>query len=186
VGGHRRRTVGRPFRQNTPLLYAGFSRDGKRLVTCGGDPATKKGEVHVWDLVGGRVPKTPSKGVGRHYSFTTAVVRAAFLTADGNHVIGVGGKRVARLWDLASGKEVATLPGSVRSRMARCPRTELGSETGRIGGALYELATSQAVTPPLLHGGEVLFAASAPTAVPSSQWAATGRCVCGTPCPVRP
>ena len=136
-----------------PLVHASFSRDGKRLVTCGGE-AAKGGTVHVWDLSGGKS--------ARHFD-TPVLIRTALLTADGKYVVGVGGKRVARLWDPATGKELGSVSG-VRMLAEETTQHD-ATRVLKLDGAaaqVFDVATGQSVAPPLLHGGEVYFAAFSP------------------------
>jgi WD40 repeat protein len=144
-----------PLRHGTPLLFAGFSRDGQRLVTCGGEGG-EGGEVHVWELSGAKA--------GRSVSFNTGMVsHAAFLTPDGKHVLGVGGRRIARLWQLPSGKPLGSVTGvrldgegSVSPDVGRV--LKLDGPSARV----CDITTGQPAGPPLLHGGEVIFAAFSP------------------------
>src|SRR5581483_6067863 len=48
-----------PVKAALPLLFASFSRDGKQLVACGGDPLGsrgERGEIVLWELPLGKAP----------------------------------------------------------------------------------------------------------------------------------
>jgi eukaryotic-like serine/threonine-protein kinase len=141
-----------PFKQTTPIVFASFSREGTRLVTSGGEPA-KSGAVHVWDLA-------PTKNP-RHLAFKTPlVIRLAYFTPDGKQIVTVGGKRVARLVDPATGKEAAAVHG-VRANEEGSVAPD-GAHVLKLDGSvarIVELASGQAVAAPLIHGGEVYHAA---------------------------
>jgi eukaryotic-like serine/threonine-protein kinase len=147
--------AGGPFKQTTPMVFASFSRDGKRLVTCGGEQG-KAGAVHTWDITGGKKPV--------HTAFTLpAPIRLAYLTADNKQIVTVGGRRVARLLDAATGKELASV-ASVRGQGEGAVSPEatrvikLDGTTARI----FDIASGQAIAAPLTHGGEVYYAAFSP------------------------
>ncbi len=147
--------AGGPFKHTLPIAHASFSRDARRLAACGGE-AGKAGEIHVWDLSGAKTAK--------HLSFTPSVmIRSAHLTGDGKSVVAVGGRRVAHLLDLSNGKEVANVTGvRINGEGVVSPDATRVLKLDGSKARVMEIATGQAVAPPLLHGGEVYYAAFSP------------------------
>jgi len=145
--------LGEPLRHDRPVLFASFSHDGKRLVTCGGDSEIHKGEIRVWDL---SAAKPSSRALSRQ-----VVLHWAHLTADGEHVVATGGFSTAHLWPLVPGRWDS--PGFSVVRLD--PDGAVGQDPTRVlkldgsTAQVYDLSQGKPVGPPLLHGGEVLYAA---------------------------
>jgi WD40 repeat protein len=96
--GKERRTIG-AGPEDRQVHCLAFSPDGKRLATggyCASDPA-----VRIWDVASGKV--LAALGVDRN-------VLAVAYSPDGKRLTASCGATL-RAWDLASGKEVYTLPG---------------------------------------------------------------------------
>src|SRR5262249_1216040 len=78
-------------------VAASFSRDGRRLATCGRDRT-----VRVWPLDGGACQVLRGR--------TDEVLAVAFHPG-GTRLASAGRDRAVWLWDLERGEEVARLPG---------------------------------------------------------------------------
>jgi WD40 repeat protein len=76
---------------------AAFSRDGRRLATCGQDRT-----VRVWTIDGGACQELPGH---------TDEVFAVAFHPDGTRLATGGRDRAVWLWDLERGRQVARLPG---------------------------------------------------------------------------
>jgi WD40 repeat protein/tRNA A-37 threonylcarbamoyl transferase component Bud32 len=145
-----------PLAHTHPVLFASFSRDGKRLVTSGGDHDSHKGEIRVWDLT---LPKPSSRTLMRNI-----VISWAHLAADGEHVVGVGGRRIAHLWSLAGTK--TDNPGVSPIRFD--PHGAVGPDPThvlKVDGStaqVCDVATGKPLSPPLVHGGALILAAFSP------------------------
>jgi eukaryotic-like serine/threonine-protein kinase len=131
---------------------ASFSDDGKRLVTHGA------GWVSVWDAAtGSQVMEPWWADVGR--------VSDVQFSADGRHVVAVGGHVATRTWDI----ETRQLVSQARQRTMEAPRVWLSADRRRAMSAgfdwpaqVWDVGTGQAVTPPLPHIRNVLGAAFTP------------------------
>jgi WD40 repeat protein/serine/threonine protein kinase len=88
------RQVGRLRWHKAPILFAAFSPDSQRVVTCGRDSVAR-----VWETATG-APVTPPLVHGGE------VMEAAF-SADGRFVATASLDGKARLWEIASGELVA-------------------------------------------------------------------------------
>jgi WD40 repeat protein len=90
----------RPLPQNPRhgIVGLSFSRDGKTLVSAGGD-----GNIKFWDVATGQVKRTLS-------GHTNAVYKAIF-SPDEKLLASSSRDATARIWDVATGKELHTLAG---------------------------------------------------------------------------
>jgi hypothetical protein len=93
VGGPR---IPRPDEETT--YAAGFSPDGKRIVTASGNVA------RVWDAATGAPLGEPLRG-------HEGPVMSASFSADGTRIVTASDDKTARVWDAADGKEIAILIG---------------------------------------------------------------------------
>ncbi len=78
-----------------------YSRDGRRVVTCGWDET-----VRIWDSASGN----RSDLLGRHDSF----VRAVAFSPDGRQIASASQDNTVRLWDTESSKPIGILRGHSR------------------------------------------------------------------------
>jgi WD40 repeat protein/Tfp pilus assembly protein PilF len=87
------------------LLQAAFRADGRQLVTlaCGGEPLNVPAEMTVWNLDTGAALRSVRR--------TAIQASAAALSADGLRAAIAEEGGVVHLWDLATGRESAALPG---------------------------------------------------------------------------
>jgi hypothetical protein len=91
--------TGRPREGYTGwVTSAGFSPDGKRVVTASADSTAR-----IWDADSGK-EIAPLKG-------HTGWVRSAGFSPDGKRVVTASADSTARIWDADSGKEIAPLKG---------------------------------------------------------------------------
>ena len=80
-----------------------FSPDGKTLAVGGGEPS-RSGDISLWDVAGGKLVKTWPE---RH---TDAVLSLDF-SPDGKLLASGGADKIARVTDIASGKQVNLFEG---------------------------------------------------------------------------
>jgi DNA-binding SARP family transcriptional activator/WD40 repeat protein/energy-coupling factor transporter ATP-binding protein EcfA2 len=85
------------LRLSSPTTFPQLSRDGRRLAV-----PDERGGVEIWDLAGGRLLRTLSG---------PATVYVAFFNADASLVVDSRTDGMARVWDVASGRQLgAPLP----------------------------------------------------------------------------
>jgi WD40 repeat protein len=77
---------------SSEVFYAGFSPDGRFVVTAG-----KQGAVEIWDLAGRR-----TAGFWGH----TKLVWSAAFSPDGTRLATASSDQTARLWDLATARPI--------------------------------------------------------------------------------
>src|SRR5208337_5627067 len=77
--------MGQPLQHEKDVWHAGFSPDGKRVVTASGN-----GTARVWDAATG-------EAVGQPLRHDGSVTRAAF-SPDGKWVVTASSDGTARLW----------------------------------------------------------------------------------------
>jgi len=82
-----------------------FSADGKVLASTS-TAAGPAGGVRLWDAATGRVLHHLSAGKNGAYTLT--------LSADGKMVAASSGERTVRVWDVATGKQIAEFTGPAR------------------------------------------------------------------------
>jgi WD40 repeat protein/tetratricopeptide (TPR) repeat protein len=146
-----------PWQHPAPVHVASFSRDGRRVVTACGAPAGGPGEVHVWDVAGGKELLPPLKQGGP--------VRHAAFSPDGRRVVTAGEDGAARVWDYATGAEAVPAlrhQGAV-SYAGFSPDGRLVVTASEDGTArVWDAATGRPATAPLPHDRPVRFAGFSP------------------------
>lgn len=80
------------------VFAAGFSPDGRRVVTASADETAR-----IWDVSSGQLIAV--------LTGHTSAVRSAAFSPDGRHIVTASRDETARLWDAGSGKELAVLRG---------------------------------------------------------------------------
>ncbi len=81
----------------------GFSPDGKRLATGGGDPS-RDGELKIWDVATGKLIRTLT---GAH---SDMVLDVAF-SHDGTRLVSCAADRFVKVFDAATGKHLRSFEG---------------------------------------------------------------------------
>jgi eukaryotic-like serine/threonine-protein kinase len=140
-----------PLPHDGEVRHAGFSPDGRRVVTVSGFAA------HVWDVASGRrvCPPLAHK----------AVVGQAAFSPDGSRVVTACWGHEARVWDAATGRALtpplrhgASVVQAAFSPDGRRVVTASDDKTARV----WDAATGKLALPPLPHDGEVHHAEFSP------------------------
>jgi WD40 repeat protein len=135
------------FRHRDLVAHASFSRDGRYVVTASNDWTAR-----VWDTSTGKpvTPPLPHGGEMTHAAFSP----------DSRQVV-TAGDMVARVWDVATGRLLATLKhGSYLQQACFNPDGHRILTAGDDGAAqLWNMATGERAFTPLLHGSQVTHAA---------------------------
>jgi WD40 repeat protein len=97
LDAHTHQEAARFVGHEKPVVSAAFSRDSRRLATCGVDRT-----VRVWQIDGGACQELRGH---------TAEVFAVAFHPDGKRLATGGRDQAVWLWDLARGEAVARLPG---------------------------------------------------------------------------
>jgi WD40 repeat protein len=164
--------IGAPLQHAWPVWSVAFSPGSKTILTACGH--SKDGRLQLWDVATGK-PVGPSLqcagGVGPVALSPDGKTILARLVVPGPDVAGVN---IARLWEVATGKIIATLdpeeheggrsrpmlgvPVATYSPDGRTVLTTHADNTAR----LWEAATGKAIGAPLRHAGPVGAAAFSP------------------------
>ena len=148
-----------PWKHEGKIYRVGFTSDSKRAFSAGSDGFgdNPKGMVRFWDAV---------KGVALHKIGEFAKpVRGAALSSDDQRLFTVHGQNKAFVWDTVSGKQLAgplpRLPGKYfDSWFAPDGRVTLTGTATSV--QLSDPLTGKALTPPLLHAGDLVHACFSP------------------------
>jgi len=113
--------VAHTFPLSDAAYCVAFSPDGRRLVLG------TKAEAVLWDAVTGRQLRT----FGRHGGEVTAVA----FSPDGQQVLTGGSDGIARLWDVATGQELAWLMSFNPSGIGQQPEWLVATPEGLFDGS---------------------------------------------------
>ncbi len=138
---------------DTEVHAIAFTRDGSQILSGGGtqkrgDPAAdyKDGTIRVWDTASGKQVREMRDPNGPEGILSLA------LAPDGRTLAASSGRRV-RLWDLAAGKPLPTLPTGRRNRYQNVWGLHFSPDgkilAGGLGNAiaLWETAGGRLLTP---------------------------------------
>lgn len=149
------RPIGDAFELPGPDLYSVFSPDGQRLALW-----VEEGPVTVVDTRTGRIMSASI----RHPEGP----QLAQWNPDGRRILTVGESDEARVWDAETGRELLTPLRTAGSRLVRAAWSADGRFVVTVSRGnghavlVWDGATGDRVSPPLLHGDYVRFAAITP------------------------
>ena len=124
---------------NQPLEYSAvFSRDGRQIVTGGGD-----GVARVWDEASGRLVR--ALGTPGRDSLQTAA-----FSPDGKLIVTASAGGSVRVWDASSGRLAATLPVPTGSNLLL---SALLSPDGKVAVTGSQFGTVTIWRAPTAHSG---------------------------------
>jgi WD40 repeat protein/tetratricopeptide (TPR) repeat protein len=139
-----------PLQLTGPVAGLAFNADGKRFLTVA-DKApmgTAEVELHVWDAVTGEAIREAALG-------SDLCARPAAFCADGRRVLTMCQDHCARIWDIATGKQVG--PSFVHT--AELVQASFSADGERVLTAgvdgtmrVWKAKTGQPVTPLFKHG----------------------------------
>jgi WD40 repeat protein/tRNA A-37 threonylcarbamoyl transferase component Bud32 len=142
--GKRAVSIGEPGGA-TAFRHASFSRDGDRLILLR-DGATEIRQAATGQLV--RSFRKPGTTVGR-----------AALSPKGRILVTASEDRTAQLWDAASGETIVTAPqfqhGGQGWQPLFSPDGRLLVMSSPVGVRVWEGATGDPISPPLIHPADV-------------------------------
>ncbi|WP_406696982.1 WD40 repeat domain-containing protein [Singulisphaera sp. Ch08] len=151
-----------------PIWSLDFSPDGKLLAAATGtvpamtEPADVEqiGEIRLWDLTTSRVPKPRNRLIGHGFG----VISVAF-SPDGTTLATGGFDRAVKLWNVATGREMATLTGHegwVAAAQFSPDGTVLATGSHDQTIRLWDVATRQELATLRGHTGNVYSVAFSP------------------------
>jgi WD40 repeat protein len=146
--------IGEPIKRHIRVRAIAFSRDGKTLITGGGE-GTSECEARLWDAISGQPIGKPI--------VHKAPVWSVALSPDGNMLLTGCGDNQARLWDLASGKQYKPLfkEDDRISAVAFGPDGKSILTAGGKTAHLWDISTDKpkVIGPALEHAENILSAA---------------------------
>jgi WD40 repeat protein/Flp pilus assembly protein TadD len=171
----------RSWKHAASVSRAAFSPDGGRVVALTVDPGAMQASARVWEVSSGR-PLTPEltwKLRKRPQWWSGA---QAIFSPDGKKILTCAWNKVAIGWDAGNGSMEWTLPhkypleNTLFSPDGRWVVTSSGDWEGEKGEArVWDAATGQPRTPPLMHSGNVVRLAVSPDSRQFATAAADGN-----------
>lgn len=146
-----------------PVVGLAFSADGKRFLTVTdkapmGEMGATEVELHVRDAASGEAIREQALG-------SEISPRPAVFSPDGQRVLTICQDRCARVWDIATGKQI----GSSFAHAAAVVQASFSPDGERVLTAsadgtarVWRTKTGEPVTPPLKHGATVQGACFSP------------------------
>lgn len=158
-----------------PVLHALFSRDNRRVVTISAGFTTGRGELRSFDA-GTLEPIGTPIDVGSEFT-------DGDVNRDGSHIVVASRDKVARVWDLKSGKPITPPmrhPDKIHAVRFSPDGRLIATTTGSTNANahtwavvyLWDAATGQLVSPPLRHSDPRQLIESV-TFSPDGQWLAS-------------
>jgi WD40 repeat protein/tetratricopeptide (TPR) repeat protein len=142
-----------PLQLTGPVIGFSFSADGKRFlaVTDKAPMGATEVELHVWDAAAGEAVREAALG-------SDLLARPAAFSPDGQRVLTICQDRCARIWDIASGKQI----GPAFAHAAELLQASFSVDGERVLTAsvdgmarVWKTKTGEPLTPFLKHGSTV-------------------------------
>ena len=142
-----------PVQLTGPVVGLSFSADGKRFLTVTDKAPMGATEValHVWDAATGEAVREAALG-------SDLLARPAAFSPDGRRVLTICQDRCARIWDIATGKQI----GPAFAHAADLLQASFSADGERVLTAsvdgmarVWRTKTGEPLTPFLKHGSAV-------------------------------